>query len=138
MRAVVDPNVVISALIAPHGTPATVLRAWIVGAYDLVVSPLLLAELERALGYPKLRARVTELEAQELIELLGREADVRDDPNRPPAIRSPNPGDDYLVALAEETRAVIVSGDAHLLGLANDLPVYSPAAFLALLDQEGS
>ena len=91
-----------------------------------------------SLGYPKLRARVTELEAQELIELLGREADVRDDPNRPPAIRSPDPGDDYLVALAEEARAVIVSGDTHLLGLAEDLPVYSPVAFLALLDQEGS
>jgi hypothetical protein len=28
---------------------------------------------------------------------------------------------------------VIVSGDGHLLGMVDDLPVYSPAEFLALL-----
>jgi len=29
---------------------------------------------------------------------------------------------------------VIVSGDRHLLGLADRLPVYSPAAFLSLVE----
>jgi hypothetical protein len=58
LRAVLDPNVLISALLAPAGTPAAILRAWSAGAFELVASPLLLAELERALAYPNLRASI--------------------------------------------------------------------------------
>lgn len=132
MRAVLDPNVIISALLAPDGSPARVLRAWLEGAYDLVVSPLLLTELERALTYPKLRGRTDRSEAAELVELLRREAQMFDDPE-PPELRSPDPGDDYLISLAASARALIVSGDGHLLGLADDFPVCSPKAFLERL-----
>ncbi|MPZ89355.1 MAG: putative toxin-antitoxin system toxin component, PIN family [Nitriliruptorales bacterium] len=134
MRAVLDPNVIISALLAPGGTPAKVLRAWLEGAYGLVGSPLLIAELERALAYPKLRKRIEEAEASDLVDLLRREAKMADDPADPPSVRSPDPGGDYLIALAAAAHAAIVSGDGHLLGLAEHLPVYSPAAFLALLE----
>jgi putative PIN family toxin of toxin-antitoxin system len=133
MKAVLDPNVLISALLAPGGSPAKVLQAWIDGVYELVASELLLVELERALAYPKLRTRVTAQEGAELIELLRHEADVVEDPQAPPAVVSPDPGDNYLIALAAAASAVIVSGDAHLLGLAEQVPVYSPARFLALL-----
>jgi predicted nucleic acid-binding protein len=50
VRAVLDPNVFISALLAPKGSPAHVFRGWVAGGFELVVSPPLLAELERALG----------------------------------------------------------------------------------------
>lgn len=134
MKAVLDPNVIISALISPRGSPAKVLQAWIDGTYELIASELLLVELERALAYPKLRQRIDAQEAAELIELLRRQADLVQDPDAPPAVLSPDPGDNYLIALAAAARAVIVSGDRHLLGLAEQLPVYSPASFLALLD----
>ena len=114
------------------------MRAWLDGAYELVVSPLLLEELEWALGYPKLRARIPDAEAQELLGLLRRGGDVRDDPTGPPPVRSPDPGDDYLIALAATTQAVIVSGDRHLLGLGEEMPVFTPAAFLALLEGDRS
>lgn len=133
MRAVLDPNVIVSALISPRGAPARILREWLDGGYELVVSPLLLAELERVLGYPKLRKRVTKAESQELIELLGRGADLRADPADAPPVRSSDPGDDYLLALAAASNAVIVSGDRHLLGLTQDLPVYSPTEFLQVI-----
>ena len=42
-------------------------------------------------------------------------------------------GDDYLVALAEHTRAVLASGDRHLLALATELPVLTPRKFLTAL-----
>ena len=135
MRAVLDPNVIISALLAPRGTPAKVLRAWLDGAFELVASDVLLAELDRAMAYPKLRKRIEAAEAQKLIELLRREARMIDDPKDPPSTRSPDPGDDYLIALGAVALAVIVSGDGHLLGLAGELPVYSPAEFLALLEK---
>lgn len=131
MKAVLDPNALISALLAPGGAPARALRAWLHGVYELVVSPLLLAELERALTYPKLRARVSPQEAAELLDLLRRHAEVVADPTLWSGIRSPNPGDDYLIALAATSGALLVSGDEHLLTLAEDVPVCSPAAFLA-------
>jgi hypothetical protein len=135
VQAVLDPNILISSLLAPRGTPARLLRSWLAGAFDLVVSELLLAELERALGYPKLRAHIEASEARELLDLLRREAEVIDDPDEPPAIRCPDPDDDYLVALAASARAALVSGDRHLLGLRGHLPVYSAAEFLVLLEQ---
>jgi len=49
VRAVLDPNVIISALLSPFGTPARILRAWREGAFELVASALLIAALERAL-----------------------------------------------------------------------------------------
>jgi uncharacterized protein len=136
VRAVLDPNVVISALLSRQGSPAKVLRAWRDGAYELVVSELLLSELERALGYPKVRVHIEEDEASELLDLLGREAERAEDPSEGPAVLSPDPGDDYLIALASTARAVIVSGDGHLLGMAEQIPVFSPSAFLALLEGE--
>ena len=135
MRAVVDANVIISGLLSPHGAPARVVAAWLDGGYDLVVSPLLLQELERALGYPKLRKRVTGAETQELLNPLRRDADLHDDPPGPPPVSSPDPGDDYLISLAAATQSVIVSGNRYLLDLRDELPVYTPAEFLSLIDE---
>jgi predicted nucleic acid-binding protein len=55
------------------------------------------------------------------------------DPAEPPPTRSADPGDDYLIALAASERAVVVSGDKHLLALAEAIPVYAPREFIALL-----
>jgi putative PIN family toxin of toxin-antitoxin system len=135
LRAVLDPNVLISALLAPAGTPAAILRAWSAGAFELIASPLLLAELERALAYPKLRARIHESDATAFIEWLGRSATIVPDPDGLPPRASQDPGDDYLLVLAAHERAALVSGDRHLLELAGQLPIYAPAAFLSLLDR---
>jgi len=48
--------------------------------------------------------------------------------------RFPDPGDDYLLALAESEHAILVSGDQHLLTLADDLPIQTARAFLEQLD----
>jgi hypothetical protein len=72
-------------------------------------------------------------EGRHRIELLRRGADQRDDPSHPPPVRSADPGDDYLIVLAAASRAVLVSGDQHLLSLSDDLPVYSPAQFLDMI-----
>ncbi|MGQ0480075.1 MAG: putative toxin-antitoxin system toxin component, PIN family [Pseudonocardia sp.] len=133
MRAVLDPNVIVSAVLSRGGTPAVLLRAWLDGEYELVVSPALLDELERVLGYPKIVKRVGPSEARELLDMLRRHAELVEDPSCAPLVRSPDPDDDYLICLAQAATAVIVSGDADLLGLADRLPVYSPAGFLALL-----
>jgi putative PIN family toxin of toxin-antitoxin system len=131
VRAVLDPNVIISALLSPDGSPARVLRAWLGGGFELVVCPHLLDELERALAYPKIRTRVPAQDAREVVDWLASAAEMAGDPDGPPAVRSRDPGDDDLIVLAERERAVLVSGDDHLLELADAIPVLTPAAFLS-------
>jgi len=130
-RAVLDPNVLISALLSSSGSPAALVGRWLVGEFELVVSERLLAELRRALAYPKLRSRVTEQDATEFVDLLSRTATTLEDPLVAPR-RSRDPGDDYLLALAEVGAAVLVTGDRDLLAL-RGLPVLSPAAFVERL-----
>jgi putative PIN family toxin of toxin-antitoxin system len=133
VRALLDPNVIISALLSRAGTPAKVLRAWLEGRFDLIVSPLLLDELERALAYPKLAERVSREESAALIDWLRREAILVDGPDEPPTTRSEDPGDDYLLALVEAERAVLVTGDRHLLALTEELPVLTVREFLVAI-----
>ncbi len=135
MRAVLDVNVLISAVLSPRGAPGRLLAAWRSGAFELVVSPLLLAELRRALGYPKLVRLVAPADADAFVALLGRTARVAADPLGPPPVRSDDPKDDYLVALAAAERAVVVSGDAHLTALAGRVPVRRPAKFLTEVEE---
>jgi putative PIN family toxin of toxin-antitoxin system len=131
MRAVLDANVLISAVLSPQGAPARLLRAWRGGAFELLVSPLLLAEVRRALGYPKLERLVPPADADAFVAWLGSAATVVGDPAGEPPARSSDPADDYLIALAASQRAVIVSGDVHLTALADRIPVRRPADFLA-------
>ncbi len=99
----------------------------------MLVSRLLLGELERALDYPKLRARVSRPDAQAALRWLSQGATIGADPDEGPPLRSADPGDDYLIALAAAERAVLVSGDRHLLALAHRIPVYSPREFIDLV-----
>lgn len=109
------------------------LRAWLDGDYELIASPLLLAELTRVFDYPKLRSRISETESRQFIELLKHQGEIVEDPDLSLPVHSSDPDDDYLITLAATTRSVVVSGDHHLLDLADLLPVHSPAAFLELL-----
>ena len=123
MRAVLDPNVIISGFLGPAGSPANVLRAWEQGQFELIVFGALLDELARALSYPKLRRRVSEEEADAVARWISGSATTSPDPKSAPPVRSTDSGDDYLIALASAERAVLVSGDAHLLDLAAEIPV---------------
>lgn len=136
MRAVLDPNVIIAGLLSPGGAPAAILAAWRDGAFELVVSPALLDELRRALAYPKLRRRLQEADTERVIEWLQASALIIEDPvDYPLAARSRDAGDDYLLALAATARSALVSGDADLLELGEELPILAPAAYLAQLSR---
>jgi uncharacterized protein len=134
VRAVLDANVLVSALLSPHGSPGLILARWIDGDFELLVSPRLLNELERTLRSSKLRGRVTPDQRVRYGALL-RRAEHVDDPRVVPA-RAPDKDDDYLLALAESERAMLVSGDQHLLGLADEYPIVTPKVFLETLQTD--
>jgi predicted nucleic acid-binding protein len=72
-------------------------------------------------------------ERKELLELLSRGGIAAEDPQLSPEVQSLDPDDDYLIALASISRAVLVSGDMNLLALSEEIPVYTQAEFVALI-----
>lgn len=116
IRAVLDPGVLIAGLISREGTPAHLLREWLNGGYDLVVSPHLIVELTNTLRREKFRKYVSIEEAEAFVAILERLAIVASDPDEIPNVTKDR-DDDYLVALSLRTRCdALVSGDKHLTG----------------------
>lgn len=128
-RAVLDPGVLVSALITPTDRPAKLLLSARAGGFDLVVSPLLLDELESVLQRKQFRRYVDLGGVAAYLDLLRRDAQLAADPGSPPPIHCTDPDDDYLIALAHSQSAALVSGDSDLLELADRIPVFSPAEF---------
>jgi putative PIN family toxin of toxin-antitoxin system len=69
-RVVLDSNVYVSALLAPTGSPAQVLERWADGEFDVIVSPLLLGELERVLRRPKFAKSIPAIQIDALLSAL--------------------------------------------------------------------
>ena len=134
MRVVLDVNVLVSTLLSRAGAPGRLLALWLEGAFELVVSEELLAELGRALAYPKLREHSSPEDAAGFIALLRSTALMVAGAERPDPI-SRDPGDDYLLALAKASASVLVSGDRDLLVLAPELPIQEPGALLEHLQR---
>ena len=57
MRVVLDANVLVSALISSRGAPGKLLDLWEKERFELVVSPSILEELIRVIGYPRIQGR---------------------------------------------------------------------------------
>jgi putative PIN family toxin of toxin-antitoxin system len=126
-RAVLDPGVLVSALIRPGGAPARLVSQARDGELEMVVSPLLLAELGRVLEREKFRRYVDLGTARDYVALLRRDSVNAPDPEGAPPLRSADPDDDYLISLAHRQSAILVSGDRHLLDLSDRAPILSPA-----------
>jgi putative PIN family toxin of toxin-antitoxin system len=91
-----------------------VIQAVMAQLVTAVANRTLLGELAEALARQKFRRWFSLADAIALVDALGREADVRPDPDVVwPRVRDPD--DDYLAALSEAAEAVFVTGDADLL-----------------------
>ena len=110
------------------------LLLWLDGSFELITCPGLLAELERVLLRPKFRTYVTVPEVRGYLGVLYRLSSIEADPQITVGL-TPDPGDDYLVALARSAGVhFLVSGDSHLTGLKQPQPpVLTPRAFLRRL-----
>jgi putative PIN family toxin of toxin-antitoxin system len=133
VRAVVDVNVLISGVLSAKGSSAEILRANRDGQFELVVSELLLAELKRTLAYPKLRKRIAPEQAAAFANWIHDHGSLAEDPASPPPLGSRDPDDDYLLALAIDRRAYLVTGGQDLLVPSDDLPILTPAQFATKL-----
>ena len=110
MRVVLDTNILLSALINPHGVPAELIVAWREQRFALVTSVEQLVELGEVARRPVLRARIVPARVGRFIHDLRRFAEVL---RRLPQLdRSADPADNFLLAMAQVGKAdYLVSGD---------------------------
>jgi putative PIN family toxin of toxin-antitoxin system len=134
-RAVPDTNVLVAAAITPRGLCGRLLDRAIDGQWQLVASPLLLAELDTVLAREKFRRWLSEDEAKRFVADITVLADVVPDPPVASTRATVDPKDEFLVVLARTSGILaLISGDPHLTRLVNlDPPVLTPTAFLHTL-----
>jgi len=135
IRAVVDPSVFVSAFIGdPNAGSGQLVAAWRDRRFVLVVSPLLLGELEEVLSRPKFARWASAGHAQAYIGALRARSEHRSDPATSfKAVRDPD--DDYLVALYQDAKAdFMVSLDRDLLDAKlPGISILDPASFVGRL-----
>ena len=110
MRVVLDTNIVVSALLAPAGKPAAIIRLWLDGKFTLLTCAAQVDELRSTLQKPRIAERIKPHQAGRLVNQIRRLAETVG----PLAgvERSPDPTDNFLLALAEAGRAdYLVTGD---------------------------
>jgi putative PIN family toxin of toxin-antitoxin system len=128
-RLVVDPNVLVSAVITP-GTPADLmLLLEATTDIDVVLCPHLLAELEGVLRRDRFRRYVSIEDVDRHVNAVANLGTMAPDPHTVDPTTCRDPNDAYLITLARAGAAdAIVSGDLDLTSLV-DLhpPVLTPA-----------
>lgn len=155
MRAVVDTNILVRALIMPQGTVGPVLLRLrhtcagqvLRGEYTLLYAQPLLEELIDVLNpagrgmchRPRIRHKysLTEDDIQTVVSLILLRGEAVAPEKRITACRDPR--DDKFLEVAVTGKAdVIVSGDQDLLVLNPfaGIPILPPAGFLQILDAE--
>lgn len=134
-RAVADTNVFVAAAIGPAGTCGRLITAIAQHRWQPVVCPMLVGELSDVLHRDKFRRWIGVDDVTTFIHGLRVLAHQAPDPIVI-AGATPDPDDDYLVALARATDVrLIVSGDGYLQSAtAEGIRVLSPGEFLRELD----
>ena len=135
LRAVLDANVYVSAIIQPAGTPGRIVERFLRQAdFEIVLSTAIVDEVLRVLGYRKVRRLLRGADAQVWFEDLLVLADVVAD--RELSGICDDPDDDKYLAAALEGRAThVVTGDRRFLALREygGVAIVTPRAFLDVL-----
>lgn len=131
MRVVLDTNVLLSALISPHGPPDAIYRAWRAARFEIVTSVVQLDELRRASRYPKFKTVLQPHRVGAMVNNLQRAKVLQ---QLPSDIEADDPFDAFLLAMAAAGNAdYLVTGDhrAGLLqrGSIGRARIITPAAF---------
>ncbi|MDQ2834549.1 MAG: PIN domain-containing protein [Acidobacteriota bacterium] len=75
MRVVIDTNIIVSALIAPAGKPATIINVWLDGKFMLLTCAAHVDELRSTLQKPRVAELVKPHKAGRLVNQIKRFAD---------------------------------------------------------------
>lgn len=136
MRVILDTNVLLDALISPHGPPDAIYRAWRAARFELVTSTAQLDELRRVSRYPKLKTILPAHRVGTMVNNMQRAIMLDALPPLPEGVEANDPNDAFLLAMALAGEAdYLVTGDrrAGLLqrGSIGRTRIVTPATFCA-------
>lgn len=140
LKIVVDTNVLVSALINPHGSPARIIDYAFEGKIRLFISPPIVEELERVLSYPNLMKRhglVREQLKEFVSDLLSTMLLVEGE--EAIEVITEDPSDNKYLSCALNAKAdLIISEDVHLLKLEEyrGIQIVTAAQFLEIRERE--
>ena len=97
------------------GAPDAIVRAMEAGAFECLVCPALLAELERVLRRPKFADRINAEDIDAFLDLIRETATMSDDPDAIPP-RAPDPPDDLSWLSPRQRRPLTSSRATQLCG----------------------
>jgi len=110
MRVILDTNILLSGLISSRGSTGKLVDAWRHRRFTLVSHSIQLEELREVTRREKIRRLIRPAEAGRLINQIAEVAELPD--QLPSVARSPDPRDDFLLALCEAAMVDwLVTGD---------------------------
>lgn len=141
IRAVIDVNVIVSAIIGPLGASRQVLLHWEVGRFTSVTSTGILAEVDTKLALPRIARRyhLRPEDAAWVYRVLRTQSDFIEIPVEEERVVTGDPEDDYVLATVRLGQAdYLVTGDHGLLALGHyaRAMVLTPKDFLHQLPQK--
>lgn len=129
MRIVLDTNIIVSGVLSTTGASRALLDAARHAGLELVISPILLAELEEVLGRVMSEGAAAEIRSaiEELASLVA--------PTEVPAVVRDADDDHVLAAVVAGGPTHIVTRDKHLLSLAiyAGITILEPAVALSVI-----
>ena len=133
LRVVLDTNVLLSGIAYPSSIPGKIMAAWRHGSIEVTLSAYILEELRRVLPRLAHRHGLTEVEMNDLVDILSIQADTIEPlPNTEPALRDiddlPVLGT-FLSAFKASSADYLVTGDKDLLALSEHYPIMTPREF---------
>jgi putative PIN family toxin of toxin-antitoxin system len=143
IRAIIDVNVLLSAILGPLGISRRIVLAWEAGWFVPITSEDILRELHDKLRLPDIvrRFRITDADRSWIFGLLAAYAEMVElAPPDVPAVTG-DPEDDAVLAAARMGRAeYLVTGDKGLLALRDHegVRIVSPREFLEMLEASRS
>lgn len=110
MRVILDTNILIAALITRGTPPDQLYEAWRDGRFTLITSELQIEEIRRVTRREGVRFRIHQAEAGRMVNDIRRLATIVE--NLPTVEVSPDPYDNFLLAMAQAAQAnLLVTGD---------------------------
>jgi putative PIN family toxin of toxin-antitoxin system len=135
LRAVLDANVFISAILRPEGPPGRIVEISLRDrGLEIILSPAIVDEVLRALAYPKLR-RYLRVDPGLWFEDIVMRADLVSGELDLSGICADPDDDKYIAAAIEGRAAFVVSGDRKLPAVREyqGVRVVSPRVILGIL-----
>lgn len=146
VKAVIDTNIWVSALLNPSGYPAKLLKAFIAGRFELVVSEPLLVELADVLNRPRIKIKygLDEADISEFLQLLEEQSEhvfppgtiaICRDPDDNAVIETAIVGKAFCIVSRDDDLKFDVAVAEYLSSL--DITVLTIDRFLKLLENAG-